>query len=85
MSTKQSTSKGEPEPKTICLHPHPNDDRLDHSLAEHINMETMLAVQLSQAISALRAAKAALSVGPKSIRNHASVQAALAIVEDALP
>lgn len=79
------SSEGKPEQKTICLHPHPNDDRLDNSLAEHINMETMLAVQLSQAISALRAAKAALGVGPKSIRNHASVQAAVAIIEDALP
>lgn len=73
-----------PTPK-ICIHPHPSDDRLDNSLAEHINMETMLAVQLAQSNSALRAARAALNCGPKSIRNHGTVQSALAIIEDALP
>jgi len=69
----------------VCMHPHPDDERLDHSLVKHINMETMLAVQLAQASSALRAAKAALGVAPKSILNHASVRAALAVIEDALP
>jgi hypothetical protein len=73
------------EDKKLCLHAHPRDDRLDNSLAEHINMETMLAVQLSQAHSALRATRAALSTASKKTLQDRSVRAALAVIDDALP
>ena len=68
----------------VCLHPH-LEDALDNYLVAHINMGTMLAVQLAQTMTALRSAKAALEVGPKSIRNHATVKTALAVIEDVLP
>jgi len=67
-----------------CFHPHP-EDALDNSLVAHINMETMLAVQLAQTMTALRSARAALETGPKSVRNHPSVKTAIAVIEDVLP
>lgn len=84
MKSKHRKTQKEPQAK-ICVHPHPNDERLDNSLAMHINMETMLAVQLSQAISALSSVKACLSASSKATLKDRSVQAALAVIEDALP
>jgi len=48
----------------LCIHPHPKGD-LDNSLAAHIDMETMLAVQLAQTNTALRSARAALLTATK--------------------
>ncbi len=68
----------------LCLHEHPSDG-LDNSLVKHINMETMLAVQLSQAHTALRSARAALLTASKKTLQDRSVKAALAVLEDSLP
>ncbi|MHA2063901.1 MAG: hypothetical protein ACXABY_05895 [Candidatus Thorarchaeota archaeon] len=64
-----------------CIHP---KDGLDNSLAAHINMETMLAVQLAQANTALRSARAALLTATKRTLQDRSVQSAIAVIEDVL-
>ncbi len=69
------------EKPPICIHPKGN---LDNSLAAHIDMETMLAVQLAQSNTALRSARAALLTATKRTLQDRAVKAAIAVIEDVL-
>ena len=72
------------EDNRICLHHHPTEG-LDHSLAAHIDMETSLSIELAKAHTALRSARAALKTATKRTLQDRSVQAALAVIDEALP
>ena len=68
----------------VCLYHHPVEG-LDHSLAAHIDMETSLSIELAKAQTALRSAKAAIKTATKRTLQDRSIQAALAVIEEALP
>lgn len=74
----------EQEPR-VCLQHHPELNGLDHSLAAHIDMETSLAIELAKRDTALRSARAALLTATKRTLQDRSVQAALAVLEEAIP
>ena len=78
------TKKKDDDVTRVCLYNHPPDG-LDNSMIAHVNMETMLSIELSKAQAALRAARAAIKTAAKRTLQDRSVQAALAVIEDALP